>query len=567
MNSNEVRAIIDKATETDPFERYATVGELQEDIRNYSSGIPVRAYRTNSAYRLRKFLSRNKVGSLLGGAALIGLSAAFAVTVYQYQRAETALASANQRFTETRELTSFMLNDMTEQIQKLPGSLGVQKSLRENTNKYLNILAEAAETDESLRLEYAIAERKVGELSTQAGGQNFGNIDEALEHIGKSIDILNDLSSRPTANEDTFFELAEAEFGYGYTLGYHLGKNRQALPYLKSALVNFNKAIGLNDQQEDVWLNRARTRWNIFYASEDTWETSTKKLFEMRQEYELIRDKFPQSKNFAPHMATFLRSSANYKFDHWSETDLYSVPNSDRESFEKALVDIKESKKIALMLAEGDPNNTEHIYQYIWSQEIETLLFGLNRDWEVSFLAAVTQLAEQRQTQGDATVRQLIETDPQYQWRRDAVDYLLPAIDLSDKYIEQLEPFDGAAYFHNEAIFYNLQARAIVEAQLNFDFDESEKNLIEALEVAEKFRTLFPSQTAEFLQVPNVNLQLAELLSYRQVFEVADYSEKICMRLANASSQLSAHVGEFGESDASISVRDYRDQIASLSSC
>lgn len=92
----------------------------------------------------------------------------------------------------------------------LPGTLEAQQDLRKTTTKYLDILANAAKDDEILLLEYAVTERHMGELLTQAGGANLGDPKQVYKHFDTSIMVLTKLIDGQNANEDVFFALAKA---------------------------------------------------------------------------------------------------------------------------------------------------------------------------------------------------------------------------------------------------------------------------------------------------------------------------------------------------------------------
>ena len=71
----ELAGIIAKASDDDPARRYASAGEFRDDLDRYRSGRPVRAARLTRAYRLRKFVSRHRigVGAALAAAVVLGL--------------------------------------------------------------------------------------------------------------------------------------------------------------------------------------------------------------------------------------------------------------------------------------------------------------------------------------------------------------------------------------------------------------------------------------------------------------------------------------------------------------
>lgn len=73
----ELQAIIAKAREEDPRDRYASVAELRADVENYLAQRPVLAYQGRWAYRTRKVLHRHRAKVLLSSLATVSCLAAF----------------------------------------------------------------------------------------------------------------------------------------------------------------------------------------------------------------------------------------------------------------------------------------------------------------------------------------------------------------------------------------------------------------------------------------------------------------------------------------------------------
>ena len=67
----DLDTIVLKALRKAPAERYATVGELADDLERYLQGEPVRARPAGAWYRAHKFVTRNKV-AVAGAAGVVG---------------------------------------------------------------------------------------------------------------------------------------------------------------------------------------------------------------------------------------------------------------------------------------------------------------------------------------------------------------------------------------------------------------------------------------------------------------------------------------------------------------
>jgi serine/threonine-protein kinase len=101
----DLDVIVAKALHKDPARRYASAAALRDDLARWRSGHPVQARPDSAAYRLRKFVRRNRAGT-----ALLVLLAAYAATVtVQGQRVRRALAEATLGAQRAEQVTDFML--------------------------------------------------------------------------------------------------------------------------------------------------------------------------------------------------------------------------------------------------------------------------------------------------------------------------------------------------------------------------------------------------------------------------------------------------------------------------
>ncbi|MBL8218233.1 MAG: tetratricopeptide repeat protein [Bryobacterales bacterium] len=90
------------AMRKEPARRYGSAAELSDDIRRYLEGYPVMARQEGVAYRMRKFISRNKLAVSLSAVLLLSL-AGFAITM-------ASLASRYARERDAaREVSTFLV--------------------------------------------------------------------------------------------------------------------------------------------------------------------------------------------------------------------------------------------------------------------------------------------------------------------------------------------------------------------------------------------------------------------------------------------------------------------------
>ena len=70
----DLEAIVLKALRKEPERRYASVGELSDDVRRFLAREPVTAARGTTTYRFSKFVRRHAQGLVLASAILVGVS-------------------------------------------------------------------------------------------------------------------------------------------------------------------------------------------------------------------------------------------------------------------------------------------------------------------------------------------------------------------------------------------------------------------------------------------------------------------------------------------------------------
>ncbi|HUQ03957.1 MAG TPA: serine/threonine-protein kinase [Kofleriaceae bacterium] len=86
--------IILKALHKDPARRYASIEQLSADLGRYLEGLPVDARVATLAYRVRKFVGRNRAAVVAVSAVAVALVAAAVISLAQARRADRAAAEA-----------------------------------------------------------------------------------------------------------------------------------------------------------------------------------------------------------------------------------------------------------------------------------------------------------------------------------------------------------------------------------------------------------------------------------------------------------------------------------------
>jgi serine/threonine-protein kinase len=192
----ELDAIVMRALQKQPDDRYQTAAELGEDIARYLSGRPVLAKRSSAAYRAGKFVRRHVKG-LTAAAAVLLVAAAFVVQNTLHARGlgvERDRAQASLRFLVSLFTASAPDNAKGEKL---------------TAADLLDRGAKRLETE----LRHQPATRATLLFTIGDVYDRIGRYDAAERLLAESIDLQRQLSSRPT------LELAEALSALGRVPG------------------------------------------------------------------------------------------------------------------------------------------------------------------------------------------------------------------------------------------------------------------------------------------------------------------------------------------------------------
>ena len=530
-SNKDLRAIVSKASAKEPSTRYASVDTLLEDIQNLSSGRKVEARSGGLFYQVGKFVNRHRYANAAAGIFITGLISALFIVLGLYQQAERAEATAQKRFAETRQLTNFLIDGVSDELINIPGTLPARRKIIETSSQYLDILAEAAQTDESVRLEYAMGLAEIAEVTTQAGGANLGDPQVGRANYEKSLELLRELDAEPNASSEIKLALADVQYAYGYAITYHFGEVSNGANYVRAALTNYDTVTEKDPSNAQAAIDRQVAKQMLSYLDPDLDIPLGQRLDELEEGWRDINTRFPDHHRRKPQFTSFLRIAANYALDEWEDKFTIRLPSSTRVEYDKAVKRVQRSVELANEMIKEEPTNTEHIYQYIWSLEIEAILLAMDLEWQIEFETMLADLAPIARAQGLEGVERTILTNPALTKLRAAGDELFSKLDHSDALLERLAPFDGGTFTHVEAVYYNLKARAYVAAKLRIDLEQSEAYLNEALAMTEAFLANDPDFRNAKLEKYAALIELAYLYSAKSVLDGVNRTDQACTNL------------------------------------
>lgn len=197
----DLDVIIATATQKDPDRRYRSVAALADDVRAHLASRPIHARADSKAYRVGRFLRRNRLASSAVALAVLALLTGVAATTYQARLAE-------RRFTQVRGIARALLYDVQGAIQVLPASVDAQQVVVQTALNYLNGLSAEAGGDETLQLEIATGYARTGNIQAGVLGASLEQRAAGQDSFQKALAILEPLNAGRPANADIAGELA-----------------------------------------------------------------------------------------------------------------------------------------------------------------------------------------------------------------------------------------------------------------------------------------------------------------------------------------------------------------------
>jgi tetratricopeptide (TPR) repeat protein len=205
----ELEAVILRCTARQPDQRYASARAVATDLRRYLDGEVVEAYAAGLAYRLTRFVLRNKLlATMTAAAGAILLAAAVAVAVFAL-RADAARMRAELRQGQAERLIDFMVGDLRKRLDTL-GRLDVLDEVGAQAAKYFAAVpAEELSQPELLRRSQMLYQ--IGDIRIQQG-----DLAGAVAPMEESLALARRLAELAPDDGERLFALGQSWYWVGY---------------------------------------------------------------------------------------------------------------------------------------------------------------------------------------------------------------------------------------------------------------------------------------------------------------------------------------------------------------
>ena len=208
----DIDFIVMKAIEKDRERRYNTANGLAEDVLRYLADEPVLARPPSQAYRLRKFVRRNR-GSVVAAATIvlllvagiIGVTIQWREAIYQRIQAEAAQAAAetSSRVAQEQRKVALdavgrMVTTVRTELGKKPDLQGVLKAVLQIAQESLDKIAQNPLVDISLN----DTTRAATHNATARLYRDLGDTPTALKELTRANDIYQAILDKAAEGPD-----------------------------------------------------------------------------------------------------------------------------------------------------------------------------------------------------------------------------------------------------------------------------------------------------------------------------------------------------------------------------
>lgn len=210
--SKDLDHVVLKALHAEAQRRYPSAQDLGRDLQRLLEHRPVLARSDSIAYRVGRFVRRNRVLVAATAAVVLALAAGLAAALWQARAALVARNDATHRREQADGLINFMLGDLSDQLEQI-GRLSILDSTITKVMGYMSSQPVASLDDEALT-QRVRALIEIGNIQSQRG-----RTPESDRAIQEAIESAQNLLARHPGSVEIESLLATAlrSRAYSYT--------------------------------------------------------------------------------------------------------------------------------------------------------------------------------------------------------------------------------------------------------------------------------------------------------------------------------------------------------------
>ncbi|MBU6174564.1 MAG: serine/threonine-protein kinase, partial [Planctomycetes bacterium] len=257
--SSDLETIIAKCMSPEKDDRYATAGELADDLHRFLNHQPIAARRPSVADRLGKWALRKKkwVAATLVCILMIAIgSLSFAFLIRQ-QRDRAEMFATNAHVIVDR-----FGSDFADQLEGIPGTEEIRRNILRETSDYYSQLIRYSSKDPLLARQAARAAHRLASISLR-----LGNLQAAVLGFGDSLRRWESVLVKTKWTSEDIVAIAECHRDFA-KVNSSLGDMEAAREHFQSALALLEKIPSTSEYQLRRLQEVAKTRSEVslYYA-------------------------------------------------------------------------------------------------------------------------------------------------------------------------------------------------------------------------------------------------------------------------------------------------------------
>jgi predicted Ser/Thr protein kinase len=191
----DLEAILAKALQVDPQQRFQSAQEMSGDLQRYLLGYPVHSHPISLGLRSWKWILRNKVAAALAFVFLLVSIASAIGVIAQATHAARQREIAQTRLRDLVRLTDVLAGELYDSVHGLPGSESAQAALLTNAHQTIDALTRDSGQDPQLGMELANEYEKLARLDMNSVPRSQLAEQRSIDDLNRGLAILNRLAA------------------------------------------------------------------------------------------------------------------------------------------------------------------------------------------------------------------------------------------------------------------------------------------------------------------------------------------------------------------------------------
>jgi serine/threonine protein kinase len=207
-SSGDLDAVLRKAMQTEPEDRYPGVDAFRADLQGYLDGRPVTARAADRVDRLGKWIRRHRLAAAMSALFVCAVVLSSAGVVWKTAQAARQRRIAQNRLHDLVRLTGTLEGELYDSVDPLANSEGAKSSLLRGATETLDTLATDDSGDGVLSLELAQQYGKLAQLEFARSVANPRMRMQALSDVAKGVALMKRIST-----SDRAYDAAQRQMG------------------------------------------------------------------------------------------------------------------------------------------------------------------------------------------------------------------------------------------------------------------------------------------------------------------------------------------------------------------